>query len=276
MRRWLPGVMLGLGIAGAGLIAREAFTQEKAPHPTSRAEAKDFKNPILHSRASVAQGKNIYIRNCQYCHGMDGRALDSPDFIAADLTRPQDWLEGSDDGNTFFSIWDGAADNMPPFKVEIKSVDHLWHLVNYVHTFRPNARPLVEPPKEKEDEKAEAPDEAPADPKKLKNPVAYTKASISKGRAVYMRNCQECHGFDGKALDSVAVIATDLTDPPRWRFGTTDGETYLTIRNGAGDEMVALKGRVKDEELDELAWTLVNYLRSIGPESLRPKLQEKN
>ena len=67
MRRWLPGVMLGLGIAGAGLIAREAFGQEKVPHPASRAEAKDFKNPILHTRASVAQGKLYFFSVKKVC-----------------------------------------------------------------------------------------------------------------------------------------------------------------------------------------------------------------
>jgi mono/diheme cytochrome c family protein len=109
-----------------------------------------------------------------------------------------------------------------------------------------------------------------ADAKKLKNPVPFTKKSIAQGRAVYMRNCTMCHGSDGKATEDVVSNATDLTSPKLWRNGTSDGEIFRDIRDGVG-EMPALKSQIHQAE--DL-WNLVNFVRSLWPESMRPALQE--
>lgn len=111
-----------------------------------------------------------------------------------------------------------------------------------------------------------------ADAKKLKNPVPFTKKSIAQGRTVYMRNRTSCHGSDGKATVEVVWNATDLTSPKLWRNGTTDGEIFRDIRDGTG-EMPAFKSQIHQEE--DL-WNLVNLVRSLWPESMRPALQESD
>ena len=73
------------------------------------------------------------------------------------------------------------------------------------------------------------------DAKKLKSPVAYSKASIARGKVLYLRKCTECHGADGKSLVDVVANATDLTDPDAWLSGTSEGEVYRSIRDGAGE-----------------------------------------
>jgi len=109
-----------------------------------------------------------------------------------------------------------------------------------------------------------------ADAKKLKSPVSYSKKSISQGRSVYMRNCTGCHGADGKATVDVVADATDLTSPKLWKNGTTEGEIFRSISQGQGASMPTFKDQIKEEDI----WHLVNYIRSLWPESARPPLQE--
>jgi len=106
--------------------------------------------------------------------------------------------------------------------------------------------------------------------KKLKDPVAFTKESIARGRALFMRNCTACHGNDGKSQVDVVANATDLTDPKMWRSGTAEGEIFRSIRDGAGDTMPPFKAQFHEES--DL-WHLVNFIRSLWPEPMRPKLQ---
>lgn len=106
---------------------------------------------------------------------------------------------------------------------------------------------------------------------KLKSPVPYTKESIARGKVLYRRDCTECHGADGKSQVDVIANATDLTDPEYWASGISEGEVYRSIRDGAGDAMPPFKDKVsKDDEL----WDMTNFVRSLWPESARPKLAE--
>lgn len=106
--------------------------------------------------------------------------------------------------------------------------------------------------------------------KKLKSPVPFSKESIARGRATFARNCTACHGNDGKSEVDVVADATDLTEPKLWRSGTAEGEIFRSIRDGAGDTMPPFKSQLQKEE--DL-WHLVNFIRSLWPESTRPKLQ---
>ena len=109
------------------------------------------------------------------------------------------------------------------------------------------------------------------DARKLKNPVAYTKKSIDRGRIIYSQNCTACHGTDGKAELAVVAEATDLTSPKLYKDGTTDGEIFRSIRDGAGDQMPSFKSQIDEEDI----WRLVNFIHSLWPESMRPVLQEE-
>ncbi len=101
----------------------------------------------------------------------------------------------------------------------------------------------------------------------MKNPVAPTAASIEKGAQLYQKNCQFCHGPAGLGDGKLApkdVHPANLADAT-WDRGSTDGEIFAVIANGAGPEfkMKGVKGRVSDTEI----WHLVNYVRSLGPKN---------
>jgi mono/diheme cytochrome c family protein len=110
-----------------------------------------------------------------------------------------------------------------------------------------------------------------AEARKLKSPVPYTKKSIDRGRLVYSQNCTGCHGTDGKAELAVIAEATDLTSPTLYKNGTTEGEIFRSIRDGAGDQMPPFKSQIDKE--DDI-WQLVNFVRSLWPAAVRPRLQE--
>jgi mono/diheme cytochrome c family protein len=113
---------------------------------------------------------------------------------------------------------------------------------------------------------------SPADAKKLKSSVAYSKKSIADGRTLFARQCTSCHGPDGKAQVDVVADATDLTSPKLWKSGTSEGEIFRSIRDGAGETMPPFKSQLSTTEM----WNLVNFIRSLWPESMRPPLQEKD
>ena len=109
-----------------------------------------------------------------------------------------------------------------------------------------------------------------ADAKTLKNPTPYSKKSIAGGRSLFARNCATCHGPDGKAQVDVVADATDLTSPKLWKSGTSDGEIFRSIRDGAGETMPPFKAQIGSDDI----WNLVNFIRSLWPEPSRPPLQE--
>lgn len=106
---------------------------------------------------------------------------------------------------------------------------------------------------------------------KLKNPVPFTKKSISRGKMWFLRECSACHGPDGKALIDVVADATNLTNTKMWYSGSTQGEIFRSIRDGAGEAMPPYKSKIKKE--DDL-WHLVNFIQSLWPKSQQPKLVE--
>ncbi len=98
---------------------------------------------------------------------------------------------------------------------------------------------------------------------KMKNPVASSAASVASGQAVYQKQCRMCHGAAGAAETPMAkkMNASDLTDGT-WTYGSTDGEIFAVIQDGAGpgSKMTAFKGKVSDQD----TWHVVNYIRSLA------------
>jgi len=100
----------------------------------------------------------------------------------------------------------------------------------------------------------------------VKNPVAATAQSITNGRNLYNKNCRQCHGLRGQGDGPLAPRnprPADLTDD-KWDHGSTDGELFAIIWNGApakDSEMKPMKGVLRENDV----WHLVNFIRSIGP-----------
>ena len=98
------------------------------------------------------------------------------------------------------------------------------------------------------------------------SPIATSKTMAQQGKATYLRLCQYCHGFDGKALANIDFLATNLTDLSGWKYGTDAASIFNSIKNGAGDDMPAFSSKLSDEQI----WQLVAFVLSIGPQERRP------
>lgn len=98
---------------------------------------------------------------------------------------------------------------------------------------------------------------------KMKNPAASNPASVAAGKALYEKQCRMCHGATGKADTAAAkkMGASDLTDAT-WSRGSSDGEIFVVIQEGAGPEykMKGLKGKLSEQD----TWHVVNYVRSLA------------
>jgi mono/diheme cytochrome c family protein len=99
--------------------------------------------------------------------------------------------------------------------------------------------------------------------KAMKNPVASSADSIAAGQAAYAKNCRFCHGPEAKGDGTMAPKdshPSDLTDA-KWDRGSTDGEIFLVIRDGAGPkfDMKGYKSKMTEPDI----WNIVNYLRSV-------------
>ena len=104
--------------------------------------------------------------------------------------------------------------------------------------------------------------------RKAKNPVAATPDSIAAGKALFLKNCRFCHGEDAKGDGPMAPKDShpaNLVDD-KWDRGSTDGEIFAVIRNGAGPKFDMKPNKaLTDQEI----WNIINYLRSIGPHTKR-------
>ena len=102
-----------------------------------------------------------------------------------------------------------------------------------------------------------------AEGRKLKNPVAANAASISAGKAAYQKYCRFCHGPEGLGDGPSAPKGSkpsNLTDAD-WDRGSSDGEIFVVLRDGAGPkfEMKGYKSKMTEPDI----WNIVNYLRSV-------------
>jgi cytochrome c oxidase cbb3-type subunit 3 len=106
----------------------------------------------------------------------------------------------------------------------------------------------------------------------LKNPVRATPASLKTGQRFYEQFCRQCHGSRGKGDGTLAPTnprPADFSDDA-WDHGSSDGEIYTVILNGAPprpgqkeSEMKGMNGTLSPTQI----WQVVNYIRTFGPKA---------
>ena len=94
-------------------------------------------NPVKSDGESLQNGKELWAKHCQSCHGKKGAGDGSK---AGELeTEMQDFakdvVQKQSDGSLFYKILEGR-DEMPTFKKKIPDESDVWSLVNYVRTLK--------------------------------------------------------------------------------------------------------------------------------------------
>ena len=110
--------------------------QDKKPWNVPADKAK-ITNPVASNAASLKDGKELWAKHCQSCHGKSGLG-DGPK--AAQLkTEPGDFSQATtqkqSDGSLFYKISEGR-DDMPSFKKKIPEAEDIWNVVNYLRTLK--------------------------------------------------------------------------------------------------------------------------------------------
>ena len=103
-----------------------------------------------------------------------------------------------------------------------------------------------------------------AEPKNLKNRLAYNKESVEQGQEAYGFFCVHCHGpkadGNGTVGQSFAPLPANLTDPTVQE--QSDGELFTKISLGFGRHP-PLASTVSEAD----RWAVVNYIRSLKKET---------
>ena len=101
------------------------------------ANSSSMKNPVASSPESISEGKALYAKHCQSCHGKSGMGDGTK---ASELkTEPGDFsksaFQSQSDGSIFYKISEGR-DDMPSFKKKITDANDIWNVVNYVRSLK--------------------------------------------------------------------------------------------------------------------------------------------
>jgi mono/diheme cytochrome c family protein len=113
-----------------------SFRQDKKPWNAPDKYQK-MVNPVKSDAESLKEGKAIWGKHCQSCHGKSGLGDGSK---ASQLkTEPGDFssavTQKQTDGSLFYKIFEGR-DDMPSFKKKLEDEEEVWQVVNYVRTFK--------------------------------------------------------------------------------------------------------------------------------------------
>jgi mono/diheme cytochrome c family protein len=97
---------------------------------------KSMKNPVANDEASKKTGMTLYNKHCASCHGKTGlgdgvkaRALKT---FPGDLSGPE--YQKQTDGEHFYKTKFGRGE-MPKYEGKLSDTD-IWHMVNYMRTFK--------------------------------------------------------------------------------------------------------------------------------------------
>jgi len=99
------------------------------------------------------------------------------------------------------------------------------------------------------------------------NPIPASPEVIAKGKVLYEKNCQKCHGKNGTGDGPDADpdhMPDDFTDPAR-AARNPDGVMFYKIWNGRkSPKMPAVKteGFSKDD-----VWTVIHFVKTFRPKA---------
>jgi len=125
-------LVLVTGFVAAGFTFK--LTQEVWPVPDAD---KNKVNPISSDASSISDGKSLWVKHCESCHGKKG--LGDGSKSSKLKTEPGNFskatTQSQTDGSLYYKIAKGRED-MPGFKKKIPENDDIWSLVNFMRTLK--------------------------------------------------------------------------------------------------------------------------------------------
>ncbi len=243
-----------------------AFAIEPRQAPVPKPAMPVPPQPVAAQMPSAA----VYRAYCLLCHDTDGRGKtvraampDIPDFTEAK------WQSSRSNVELSHSILEGKGKFMLPMKDKLGGTD-VQQMVAYVRAFQGGKQVVAVGPKEP------PVSPAPQHPAIVPAPLAQTKqprpptpaneetaARTRVASVLYRQYCLGCHGTKGTGAEIRASMPEipDFTGRA-WQQSRSNAQLTVSILDGKGKLMPAFRGRVNDEQ----AQNLVAYIRAFGPE----------
>jgi cbb3-type cytochrome c oxidase subunit III len=173
---------------------------------------------VLAATASKS-GKEIYDRNCAFCHGVDGEADTPVGRILSPRPRrfadPVEMARLTDD-QIYHAIKDGKPGTAMASWGKVLNESQIGDVMDYIHQLEGESKPMNE-----------------------------QQLSLAVGRRIYDKECAFCHGLNGDADTDAARV---LKPPPR-KFSdpiemarVDDGRMYSAIKLGVPGSAMASWG----------------------------------
>jgi quinol-cytochrome oxidoreductase complex cytochrome b subunit/mono/diheme cytochrome c family protein len=210
----------------------------------------------------------VYRAYCLACHDADGRGKtvgkalgDMPNFADAK------WQTGRTDTELKQSILNGKGKFMLPMKDKLSPTD-AEHMVAFVRAFGEGKQvvqvqpqlPIIPPAADKA---AVVPH--PKIPVGVEPSTTAPSSSAARTRvatSLFRQYCLTCHSVDGRGSELRASMPTLPNFTLRtWQEERTNPQLTVSILEGKGTLMPAFRGRVSDEQAQDLA----AYVRAFGP-----------
>jgi mono/diheme cytochrome c family protein len=231
------------------------------------------------SQASADRGKLIYKEYCSQCHGVEGKGdgpaasgLNPKPAIHANIDfdqLPMDYLYNvvNHGGRSV-----GKSPSMPywSFTIGQQGVADVIAFLRATFKGEPGSAMSGTPgtgPSGVCPQPRNTPN-APADFRKMVNPLPVSKANVSAGKKLFHETaqplvCKQCHGEKG---DGRGPLGGGLVPPPRnFTCGQTmndlpDGQLFWIIKKGSpGTGMMAFASLPEEQ-----VWQLIHYIRTLA------------
>ncbi len=123
--------------ASVVVLSLTAFKQGAKPWPVPEKYEKMSSTGAKADANSIKEGKEMYSKHCQSCHGKTGLGDGSK---AAQLkTEPGDFssaaFQKQTNGALFYKVSEGRGD-MPGFKKKVESDEDIWNMINFMRTLK--------------------------------------------------------------------------------------------------------------------------------------------
>lgn len=116
---------------GAILASSLSMTTVFAHEWMAPDQAAERNNPIAATSESVTQGQELFVVNCAYCHGENGRGMTAEQAGLAESTPDlRKSLQRHSAGDLFWKVQNGRGE-MPSFKKSLKE-EEIWHIINFL------------------------------------------------------------------------------------------------------------------------------------------------
>ncbi len=99
----------------------------------------------------------------------------------------------------------------------------------------------------------------PSDHTALTNPSEYNLENIKKGKELYTRNCQSCHGDPGKN-NPLALLPLPVDIASERMHANSEGDLFYKITTGRG-VMPPFESTISENE----RWKLINFIMNFKP-----------